>query len=286
MHWFTSILILAAFQHLSGTKTGDNEQKINQIIKEMENCDINRVVIEAEEFIEQQKTASASREESPRASDRFLSADTFIDGGIVPGKTYMGPALSTVVDFLQLSKVTHEFEQSLFGAATCTFCKASFLFLQYYLDKNMEVEKIRENAKMLCRGIGGMVRHHVCTGLIDSFLPDLHEVMIRTNQSPENICGFMFGEACDNPDNPHHEWDILLPSPTKDVFKTARRRRREADKPLLILHVSDTHWDPLYREGALADCQDFLCCREESGQVSLVEADDDDDDIIDYVAGV
>ena len=262
-----SVLVLAALQSLSGERNTATEQKIKSIVREMENCDISRVVIEAEEFIEQQKTVSMTPD-SASARDRFLSPDVFLDGGIVPGKTFMGPALSTVVDFLQLSKVTHEFEQSLFGAATCTFCKASFLFLQYYIDKKKELEEIKENAKMLCQGVVMMLSQEVCAGLVDNFTPDLYQVLTRTNQSPENICGFMFGEACDNPHNPSHDWDILLPPPTRDLFRPARRRRREADSPLLILHVSDTHWDPLYKEGTLADCKDFLCCREESGQVS------------------
>ena len=40
-----------------------------------------------------------------------------------------------MVSVLQLSKVFYEFENSLFGAASCTFCKAGFMFLQYYLDR-------------------------------------------------------------------------------------------------------------------------------------------------------
>ena len=39
----------------------------------------------------------------------------------------------------------------------------------------------------------------VCHGLIESFGPEVFMVMKSTKQSPENICGFMFGEACDNP---------------------------------------------------------------------------------------
>ena len=84
----SSLLILASLSSLSGSeKSDDDEQKIKNIVKEMENCDIKRVVIEAEEFIEQQKSLSLSTSDSPRASDRFLSPDVFIDGGIVPGKT-------------------------------------------------------------------------------------------------------------------------------------------------------------------------------------------------------
>ena len=230
----------------------------------MENCDITRAVLEAEEFIDHQREAAAASLRSPRAQDRFLSPQVGGQEGIT-----MGPALSTVMDFLQISKVSHEFEHSLFGPATCNFCKVAFLFLQYYMDKLMELEEVKENAKMICRGIE-MLRYHVCAGMVDSFAPELLNVLSRTNQSPENICGFMFGEACDNPAIPEHEWDILLPSPTREVISPRRAREVQEDRPLVILHVTDTHWDPLYREGALAACKDFLCCREESGQVSHV----------------
>ena len=120
-------------------------------------------------------------------------------------------------------------------------------------------------------------------------------VMKSTKQSPENICGFMFGEACDNPvghstehltfniaqclfqENPLHEWSYSLPPPSSNAIhlkKTAklispgaRVKRHDHHQTLTVLHISDTHWDPLYREGTLANCKDFLCCREDSGEV-------------------
>ena len=207
------------------------------------------------------------------ASDRFFGPQTMLDGGIVPGQTYMGPALSNVVDFLQLSKVTHEFENSLFGAATCTFCKASFLFLQYYLDRETYMEEVLADAKMFCKGIV-LLSTDVCEGFIELWGPDVFMVMKTTQQSPENICGFMFGQACDNPKNPQHEWKLSLPPParqeheiTNNIAKHVKRSTSSKSHNLKILHVTDTHWDPLYKEGTLANCDDFLCCREDSGEV-------------------
>ena len=36
-------------------------------------------------------------------------------------------------------------------------------------------------------------------------------------------------------------------------------------KPIRVLHLSDTHFDPEYVEGSNADCSEPLCCRATSG---------------------
>ena len=108
----------------------------------------------------------------------------------------MGPALSSVIEFLQLGKVTHEFENSVYGAATCNFCKAAFLFLQYYLDREIYMEEVIGDAKMFCKGLV-MLKPSICNGFVEGFGPDVFMVMKSTKQSPEHICGFMFGKGRD-----------------------------------------------------------------------------------------
>ena len=128
----------------------------------------------------------------------------------------MGSSLSSLVSVMQLGKVAYEFEHSLFAAASCTFCKASFMFMQYYLDRGLSLEKVKEDAKMICHGVS-LVSKPVCRGLVDAFAFDVVHVLrygfelkiyyfnlkfiifsfIRTSeQSAEEMCGFMFGEGC------------------------------------------------------------------------------------------
>ena len=124
-----------------------------EIVNSMKNCDAKKAADEAIDYLHQMKNVSRHETKLDTASDRFFGPETILDGGITPGQTYMGSSLSTMVDFLQLGKVTHEFENSLFGAATCTFCKASFLFLQYFLDKKISMLEVIRDAKMVCTGL-------------------------------------------------------------------------------------------------------------------------------------
>ena len=109
-----------------------NSNSKAEVIKRMEACDPQKAAIEAVEFVTELKSVQSRPESQAQdpANDRMFSPEMLLEGAPGPGQTYMGPALATIVDFFQLGKVTHEFENSLFGAATCTFCKAAFLFLQ------------------------------------------------------------------------------------------------------------------------------------------------------------
>ena len=88
----------------------------------------------------------------------------------------MGSSLSSLVSVMDLSRVTYEFEHSMFAAASCTFCKASFMFLQYYLDRGLSLEEVKEDAKMICHGVH-FVSKTVCRGLVDAFAFDVVHVL-------------------------------------------------------------------------------------------------------------
>ena len=88
----------------------------------------------------------------------------------------MGSSLSSLISVMQLGKVAYEFEHSMFAAASCTFCKASFMFLQYYLDRGLSLEEVKEDAKMICHGVH-LVSKTVCWGLIDAFAFDVVHVL-------------------------------------------------------------------------------------------------------------
>ena len=126
-----------------------------EIINRMKNVDAKKAADEAIEYLQHMKKSSGRHGRTlDFATDRFLGPETiFNGGGISPGQTYMGSSLSTMVDFFKLDKVQFEFENSLFGAATCTFCKASFLFLQYYLDQSLSMHEAIQDAQMMCTGV-------------------------------------------------------------------------------------------------------------------------------------
>jgi len=199
-------------------------------------------------------------------SDRFLM-DGFLGvldpGTNIPGSRYIGKHLSTLLEVLQLGQVAYEVENSLFGGASCTACKAGLMVLSFYIHGGVTKEQLIADATMMCSTFR-MVSIRMCEGLVSNFGPEVYYVMKHTDQNPEQICGFMFGEACNNQPSQRHEWDILLPpinKPQPDSFQHSN------EKTFKVLQLSDTHFDPFYEEGTNANCGEPLCCRSSSGPI-------------------
>lgn len=81
---------------------------------------------------------------------------------------------------------------------------------------------------------------------------------------PAQICSFVIGDACDDTYNPLHEWEVAFPPVNKPPVKPPVPPQ-EGAPTFKVLHISDTHYDPYYQEGANADCNEPLCCRLTNG---------------------
>lgn len=55
----------------------------------------------------------------------------------------------TPIEFRHI-KVAYEVENSLFGGASCTACKAGLMFLNYYLHSGVTLEQVIRDTNMMC----------------------------------------------------------------------------------------------------------------------------------------
>lgn len=86
----------------------------------------------------------------------------------------------------------------------------------------------------------------------------------QVNMGPAQICSFVIGDACDDAFNPLHEWEVAFPPVKKPPIKPPIPPQ-EGAPTFKVLHISDTHYDPYYQEGANAECNEPLCCRLTNG---------------------
>lgn len=86
--------------------------------------------------------------------------------------------------------------------------------------------------------------------------------------TPAQICDFHHQGGCKNGYAERHDWHMSYPSKTKPAQHPTEAPAKNAPK-LKVLHITDTHYDPWYLEGANANClPESLCCREGNGPPS------------------
>lgn len=113
----------------------------------------------------------------------------------------------------------------------------------------------------------------VCNGLVTRISPSLEFILNRANFDVNEFCATMLlnDECLGNGRSANENWDVVMPSRPKPKPKNIKLPK-ESSPSFKVLHLTDTHHDPHYVEGANAVCDEPLCCRDKSQKV-LKESD-------------
>ncbi|KAA0199149.1 hypothetical protein HAZT_HAZT000078 [Hyalella azteca] len=125
------------------------------------------------------------------------------------------------------------------GERTVVFCEACHLGVGRLIDayaNGTSLDVIFNRTVDLCINLN-ISSPMFCENMIEISKPQVSWIITHKNLTAKDVCGVIFG------------------SPT-----------------LKVLHLADTHFDPYYKPGSNAVCDEiFFCCREESGPVKAPE---------------
>lgn len=136
-------------------------------------------------------------------------------------------------------------------------CLASLLTTRRVCDGMIEQNIVRYEKSELNQRINTFLR------LQDIFL---HIVDNNTQLTPYTVCGIMLQVnncALGSDANNHLEWSVHIDEEFRRSSNGSKSEITKASKDdLVIVHITDIHYDPYYREGANAVCGEPVCCRE------------------------
>ncbi|XP_003738497.1 sphingomyelin phosphodiesterase [Galendromus occidentalis] len=178
--------------------------------------------------------------------------------------------------------VRDTFETGITNMETCSTCRSLLGLLS-----NM---KRFVNRNVFFRGLGFTCQWFklntpgVCAGLIDKYRDEVDFIMDEARKrqiSVEDSCTLVFGPACGTLSSEYHIWDMEV---TERANSTGRKLslssliaqkqiKAESGDTYGILHISDTHFDPEYQVGSLANCSEPLCCQKASGEPTGPESE-------------
>lgn len=91
----------------------------------------------------------------------------------------------------------------------------------------------------------------------------LHIIDSRPALTATAICGIVFQSGrCDPGSGPYLDWSININQNDATPINGSKTGPPESQlDELVVVHITDTHYDPNYREGATAPCGAPACCR-------------------------
>lgn len=125
---------------------------------------------------------------------------------------------------------------------------------------------IKNSAIQICRQATPFPQH-VCSGVINLNIDImLYIIDHRRELKADTVCAIIFQGDCKVKDN-RFEWsiDIDYTNQTPITGSKSVIPPSASANDLTIVHISDTHYDPHYREGMNAECGEPACCRLKQG---------------------
>eukprot|EP01137_Pigoraptor_chileana_P007391 Opistho-2@52926 len=153
-----------------------------------------------------------------------------------------------------------EFKQK-YSAISCDVCTYALGKIQGLIKDHSPMSLINTVATDVCITFK-IEDKNVCSLVIPEFTHEVVTVFEDVVLSPAEICGIV--HLCAKDPSPLAKWNITLPSTPKPPLNP-RTPPTPGSPVRRILHLSDTHHDPLYTVGLNTQCGEPLCCRPPNG---------------------
>ncbi|CAG2108614.1 unnamed protein product [Medioppia subpectinata] len=175
--------------------------------------------------------------------------------------------LSNGFRLMNLRKVVKEVQSGKSsGSSACMSCKFGFAMAQQLIQFGKTKDELASIANYLCKSLD-LQSPRVCDGMVDQFKDEFLTVIPKINLSPNEMCGSLLGESCSRVYNPLYNWTLPFTPIPKPPVLSSKPQLKSSSPKLKVLHLSDTHIDPMYAEGGDAVCGEPLCCRNASSDV-------------------
>ncbi|KAH8398700.1 hypothetical protein KR215_011862, partial [Drosophila sulfurigaster] len=164
------------------------------------------------------------------------------------------------------------FTESLFEVSAadqyfaCTLCRATVKVLADSFtgpDGELTGPNRDENAKKTMLTICDyfdIQTQEVCSGLFDINWPILDYILNETIAEASSICGMLPISICQLS---QEEYNLNVTIVGDTSLESNSELPERSDNDLLVLHLTDIHYDPEYAVGSLAECDEPMCCRGE-----------------------
>lgn len=152
-----------------------------------------------------------------------------------------------------------------FTERECLMCRFSVGLVKYALETQKGASQIYKLANTYC-ALAHIESPVVCSKVTKLFNREVVKVLTNAVVTPNQVCGLLSNNTCGHFYDPMAEWEVNLNVSAsldqEQLAKFFQLKDQVQDKsPYRVIHISDTHVDLRYKEGAEANCPEPLCCQ-------------------------
>jgi sphingomyelin phosphodiesterase len=154
----------------------------------------------------------------------------------------------------------------------CFVCKflAPIVRLTLKISRNSN-EQIALTIKRICdQNLTNNFTPEICRSFIDLYSNSIIDMLKKSHVSSFDLCNSILS-CSSNVIDKNLEWKIIIPAKKNTQIGLNKTNHNLSQKHIRILHLTDIHIDFEYRPGSISNCNEPICCRNQSKQSNLEE---------------
>lgn len=153
-------------------------------------------------------------------------------------------------------------------ATACILCRSAVNVILEYRREGKDNQFMFDLTMDICVSLH-IQPQDVCEGLLKRNLPILLYIFDNQAKLTEyTICGVILQGSNCAIDDESFNWKIEIDTNGKEITGSKSEIPSGGPTDLTIVQITDVHFDPLYQTGALAECEEPLCCRRTDVKIS------------------
>lgn len=142
----------------------------------------------------------------------------------------------------------------------CSECKVAAAKFMCEIRSGISKEVLLPILVKLCESFS---TERVCKGILDFTLDSIMFIVrSKPNLAADHICSLVLQFMdCAADGESIYEWTVNV-DPKKPILNGSKNTSvAPSNSDLTVVHITDPHYDPTYKMGSLAACQEPMCCR-------------------------
>lgn len=138
--------------------------------------------------------------------------------------------------------------------------------MQYNDTTNSDMDQLSRVALDLVSFLERKQSIKVFPDLMANFLPTINYILRNSSRiDADRICSIWFQhKSCGESEQVLNEFPVNYPIP-QPLSESKGAQPPSGEDPLVVVHLSDFHFDPYYMPGSNAVCDEEVCCRANQG---------------------
>nr|AYV99638.1 venom polypeptide [Dolopus genitalis] len=196
-----------------------------------------------------------------RSMAKMLTNEVLVYGQTGNETIGLKTLVATLAHSGQIARTEVEHMSTKDQSFVCTICRSAINVILDVIKETNSKQTLKTILVEMCSKFK-ILEKEVCTNLFELNWPVWEYILSNKDHTvtDEGVCSVLLQASKCVTKEPQYNWSVEIDSNAGKITQSKPSQQSATDDDLVIVQISDIHFDPVYMTGSNAECTKPMCC--------------------------